>query len=245
MTVSIGELLKEPTTEKTSSQATAPETTKETPTEEAKTEVPTEEPKVEVSETKSEEPAAPVKKEKTVPFSALHEERMKRRELKAKVDQLEKKVQELSGSYSSSPSESETEGKGKDEFFNSILHISVNSVRATRPDADEMLSAFDEAVEENEDLYNLMRKQPDPGAFAYEYGRTIKDKEKYGATPEEAFKKAWAEAEKATKEKVFKELKTKKDIGERLPKNISSGASSGSGSDAPAWRPDSSKEIWG
>lgn len=222
-------------------------TSKEAPAEkpEVKVEEKTEEKKEEVKA----EPAAKEPEEKMVPLKALQDERNKRRQIKLKADELEQRLAKLEADkqpYSYSAQETEkTSSIAPDQYKSDRLQQTVNTVRATRPDADEMLNLFDEAVEQDESIYNKMMDHSDPGTFAYEYGKQIAVAKKYGATPEEAYKKAWTEAEKATEKKVFEKLKSKKELGEKLPKDLTQGGQSGSGTDVSEWTPKSTKEIWG
>lgn len=220
---------------------------KEAPAEnaEVKAEAKTEEKKEEAkSEIEVKEP-----EEKMVPLKALQDERMKRRQIKQKADELEQRLAKLEADkqpYSYSAQETEKPASLPTEKYKEDRLIqTINTVRATRPDADEMLNLFDEAVEQDESIYSRMMDQPDPGTFAYEFGRQSAIAKKYGATPEEAFKKAWAEAEKVTEKKLYEKLKSKKEIGDKLPKDLTLGGQSGSGTDVAEWTPKSSKEVWG
>ncbi len=205
-------------------------------------------PKVEevaVPEEKKEEPT-----EKMVSLSALQEERMKRRQLKKENDDLKAELQKAKSDspYNSTYNEVEKPSSGvvtRAEYLDRELFKSVSAVRRSAKDATEMLEIFDKAVEENPSLYNQMLDASDPGTFAYEYGKSVKNQDVYGTTPEEAFKRGVAAGEKASKEKVFKDLKQKKAIGDALPKNISEGGTSGSGSEMAEWTQPSEKEYWG
>lgn len=214
-----------------------PETKKleEKPAQPPAEETPKEEPKKE--EPKVEEP-----EEKKVPLSALQEQRQKNRLLKAENEELKKKLQE--GSVYNTHTTDEAP-KSDFQYRQDRVVQTVNLVRATRPDAQEMLEVFDQAVEQDETLYKRMMESPDPGTFAYEYGKATKNQEKYGTDVEEAFKRGMAAAEKKAKEDVYKEIKNKKDIGEKLPKNIAAAGVSGTGSETAEWSPKSSKEMWG
>lgn len=243
MTISLGDLLKDTGAAKPEPKTEEPNL--ETKTEEGSKEAETETPPVD--EEKKSEP----QEEKKVPIKALHEARREKRELRRENEELKKRLEALekNSSFSNPAYEDATETpKGvvsREEYLNRNMIQSVNLIQRTATDAVEMLAVFDDAVEENPELYAKMRESADPGAFAYEYGKSIKNQEKYGETPEEAYKRGVAEAEKATKIKVQNEMKTKKELGDKLPKNLSQGGTSGSGAHTAGFKPPSSKELWG
>lgn len=183
-------------------------------------------------------------KETMVPLHAVQDLRQKNRLLKAELEELKKKASSQETSYAPNFSSEPEASSLALQYKKDRLVQTINNIRATRADAAEMIELFDKAVEQDEVLYDRMFESPDPGTYAYEYGKAIKNQEKYGTTVEEAFDRGMKEAGKKANKEAFENIKNKKDIGEKLPKNISNGGVSGSGSDTGEWTPKSSKEMW-
>lgn len=124
---------------------------------------------------------------------------------------------------------------------------SVDTWRELKPEAQEHFDAFDEAVEENPNLWNAFMNSENPGKFAYQYGEKILFEKKYGSSPSEIKEKLKAELAEETKTSGTKgvELKKKKSLEERIPTNLSGSTRAKSGSEKAEVRLKTTGEFWG
>jgi hypothetical protein len=123
----------------------------------------------------SQAPAA--KDERFIPINALLDEREKRQRLEAELAQLKAQAQ---------PSKEDTT---EDDLFSNpaevlkrvqmeayvaarrdMINMSEAILFETKPDAQEKIDAFKEAIQQNPTLYQQMIQHPNPAGFAYQEG---------------------------------------------------------------------------
>lgn len=186
-------------------------TGEEPPKSEAKQEVETQpaEPK---KEGEKDAPPASDEENKQVPLSALEAERKGRQDWKEKAtraeterDMLRQEIDRLRNGHEQ-PSQREQQNPFADpqayfdaKLFNERLNMSEQMLRAQHEDVDEVLQAFEAAVQQNPALGAELRKQPHPWKWAYDTAKRFEALQKFGDDP--------AKYEQSLKEKYREELR--------------------------------------
>ncbi len=125
------------------------------------------------------ESQAPAKEERFIPINALLDEREKRQRLEAELAQYKAKAEPAKEDATSI----------EDELFSNpaevlkrilmeaqamsdrrTIDLSEAILYETKPDAQEKIDAFKEALQQNPALYQQMLQHPNPAGFAYKEG---------------------------------------------------------------------------
>lgn len=224
----LGEATEEPVEEKV--EETVEESTEE-PTEES-TEEP-EEPEG-VKEEPEKEPAEPPSA-KEVPLTALLDERDKRKQFQAELEQLRKQMAEKTEApdFWADPQNTvqsmiaEQVGSLKNEFTTGYLNLSMQYSKAFHDDFDSAKEAFIKAAEENPALADAAVQSEMPGEYIYKTGKEFMALSQYGdvETALEAAKRQAVE-EYIAKQAAEKEGKAKKIAAVPTPLTEESSAAS-------------------
>jgi hypothetical protein len=123
------------------------------------------------------ESQAPAKDERFIPINALLDEREKRQRLEAELAQLKAQAE---------PAKEDT---AEDDLFSNpaevlrrvqmeayaaarrdMINMSEAILFESKPDAQEKIDAFKDAIQQNPTLYQQMLQHPNPAGFAYQEG---------------------------------------------------------------------------
>jgi len=123
----------------------------------------------------SQAPAA--KDERFIPINALLDEREKRQRLEAELAQLKAQAQPAKEDTTeddlfSNPAEvlKRVQMEAYAAARRDMINMSEAILFETKPDAQEKIDAFKEAIQQNPSLYQQMIHSPNPAGFAYQEG---------------------------------------------------------------------------
>lgn len=123
------------------------------------------------------ESQAPAKDERFIPINALLDEREKRQRLEAELAQYKAKAEPAKEDTTeddlfSNPAEvlKRVQMEAYAAARRDMINMSEAILFETKPDAQEKIDAFKEAVQQNPTLYQQMLQHPNPAGFAYQEG---------------------------------------------------------------------------
>lgn len=123
------------------------------------------------------ESQAPAKDERFIPINALLDEREKRQRLEAELAQYKAKAEPAKEDTTeedlfSNPAEvlKRVQMEAYAAARRDMINMSEAILFETKPDAQEKIDAFKEAVQRNPTLYQQMLHSPNPAGFAYQEG---------------------------------------------------------------------------
>lgn len=123
------------------------------------------------------ESQAPAKDERFIPINALLDEREKRQRLEAELAQYKAQAQPAKEDTTeedlfSNPAEvlKRVQMEAYAAARRDMINMSEAILFETKPDAQEKIDAFKEAVQQNPTLYQQMLQHPNPAGFAYQEG---------------------------------------------------------------------------
>lgn len=123
------------------------------------------------------ESQAPAKDERFIPINALLDEREKRQRLEAELAQYKAKAEPAKEDTTeedlfSNPAEvlKRVQMEAYAAARRDMINMSEAILFETKPDAQEKIDAFKEAVQQNPTLYQQMLHSPNPAGFAYQEG---------------------------------------------------------------------------
>ena len=151
---------------------------------------------------------APAKDERFIPINALLDEREKRQRLEAELAQYKAKAEPAKEDTTeddlfSNPAEvlKRVQMEAYAAARRDMINMSEAILFESKPDAQEKIDAFKDAVQQNPTLYQQMLQHPNPAGFAYNEGAkflTVKSMPQDMATYEKELR-AKIEAELAAK----------------------------------------------
>jgi hypothetical protein len=123
------------------------------------------------------ESQAPAKDERFIPINALLDEREKRQRLEAELAQLKAKAEPAKEDTTeddlfSNPAEvlKRVQMEAYAAARRDMINMSEAILFESKPDAQEKIDAFKDAVQQNPTLYQQMLQHPNPAGFAYQEG---------------------------------------------------------------------------
>lgn len=123
------------------------------------------------------ESQAPAKEERFIPINALLDEREKRQRLEAELAQYKAKAEPAKEDTTeedlfSNPAEvlKRVQMEAYAAARRDMINMSEAILFETKPDAQEKIDAFKEALQQNPTLYQQMLQHPNPAGFAYKEG---------------------------------------------------------------------------
>jgi len=175
--------------------------------EEGTEEDPKETPKEDPKETPKEDPKDAPKDDPKVSYSALKEERHKRREMSSRIKELESKIAERDGEVGEvEPPDNNKLAKAIVGLQDSLFAMSTKAI-LNLEDGAECLRAFDDLCVDNEALHERMMEDKDPAQFAYDHVKGAKLTEKYGTDFQSQYKAIKAEARKEVEKEIMDKMK--------------------------------------
>ena len=123
------------------------------------------------------ESQAPAKDERFIPINALLDEREKRQRLEAELAQLKAQAEPAKEDTTeddlfSNPAEvlKRVQMEAYAAARRDMINMSEAILFESKPDAQEKIDAFKDAVQQNPTLYQQMLQHPNPAGFAYQEG---------------------------------------------------------------------------
>ena len=123
------------------------------------------------------ESQAPAKDERFIPINALLDEREKRQRLEAELAQYKAKAEPAKEDTTeddlfSNPAEvlKRVQMEAYAAARRDMINMSEAILFESKPDAQEKIDAFKDAVQQNPTLYQQMLQHPNPAGFAYQEG---------------------------------------------------------------------------
>ena len=129
----------------------------------------------------------PTEKERTVSLQALKEERRRRQAVQRELEALKQKFIEKGDEIPTTDVvDQPSPSVSRDDF----ALFSCNVWRNTKEDAQKYFDAFDAHLDEVSGdqaaaIWQRFVAAPDPGNFAYQFGKDVEFSKKYGTKPEE------------------------------------------------------------
>jgi hypothetical protein len=123
------------------------------------------------------ESQAPAKDERFIPINALLDEREKRQRLEAELAQLKAQAEPAKEDTTeddlfSNPAEvlRRVQMEAYAAARRDMINMSEAILFESKPDAQEKIDAFKDAIQQNPTLYQQMLQHPNPAGFAYQEG---------------------------------------------------------------------------
>lgn len=123
------------------------------------------------------ESQAPAKDERFIPINALLDEREKRQRLEAELAQLKAQAEPAKEDTTeddlfSNPAEvlKRVQMEAYAAARRDMINMSEAILFESKPDAQEKIDAFKDAIQQNPTLYQQMLQHPNPAGFAYQEG---------------------------------------------------------------------------